>query len=192
MVRDPPQVDPAYRIAVVDAFEEPEFSQLSESIFPNPTLSSERFRQLAAEELGGRTRLKEMHSHLMLRIGVFHSDTLIGWSVGWFEREGALYMANSGVLPEHRRKGLYSAMVHRCIKEGADGGAVVVRSRHVAVNSAVLIAKLKLGFIVTGGEYSEEYGYLVRMTYFLRDERLKLFLSRSVPLARAKKAGGEW
>jgi GNAT superfamily N-acetyltransferase len=128
----------------------------------------------------------------MVRIGAFREDALVAWSVGWFEREGAFYMANSAVLPEHRRKGLYSEMVRRCIDEARKGGAATVRSRHVAANSAVLMAKLKLGFFITGGEYSEEFGYLVRMTYFLQEERLKLFLSRSVPFARARQAGGQW
>jgi len=67
-----------------------------------------------------------------------------------------------------------------------------VRSRHVTENRAVQIAKLKLGFYITGSEYSEEYGFLVRMTYFLQEERLKLFLGRSAPLAEAVEKGGQW
>ena len=101
-------------------------------------------------------------------------------------------MAKSAVLPGHRRKGVYSALVRRAIEEAAAGGAIVVRSRHVAANNAVLIAKMKLGFIITGSEFSEEYGFLVRMTYFVREERRKLFLGRSVPFSASRDAGGEW
>jgi len=181
-----------YRIAAVDQFDEPQFTQLSESIFPSPAQASARFRDLAHDELPGRKRLKEMHSHLMLRVGAFDGDELVGWSVGWFVREGAFYMANSAVLPGHRRKGIYKALVRQCLVEAAKGGAAIVRSRHVAENRAVQIAKLKLGFFITGSEYSEEYGLLVRMTYFLREERLKLFLGRSAPLAQAAEKGGHW
>ena len=132
------------------------------------------------------------NSHLMLRVGAFDGEELVGWTVGWFEREGAFYMANSAVLPTHRRRGIYAALVRRCLVEAAKGGAAVVRSRHVAENRAIQIAKLKLGFFITGSEYSEEYGFLIRMTYFLREERLKLFLGRSAPLAQAVEKGGQW
>ena len=181
-----------YRIVRVEAFDEPLFTQLCDVVFPQASAASERFGALAQEELAGRTRLKDLHSHLMVRIGAFEGDKLVAWSVGWFEREGAFYMANSAVLPEQRRKGVYSALVRRAIEEAAAGGAIVVRSRHMAANNAVLIAKMKLGFIITGAEFSEEYGFLVRMTYFLREERRKLFLGRSMPFATSRDAGGEW
>jgi GNAT superfamily N-acetyltransferase len=189
---EPEQVDIGYRITTVDLFDEPKFTQLSTSIFPDASRTSARFGDLARDELPGRTRLKEMHSHLMLRVGAFDGEELVGWTVGWFEREGAFYMANSAVLPTHRRKGIYAALVQRCLVEAARGGAAVVRSRHVAENRAIQIAKLKLGFFITGSEYSEEYGFLIRMTYFLREERLKLFLGRSAPLAQAAEKGGQW
>lgn len=83
------------RIARVDAFDEPRFTQLCGVVFPQASATSERFGALAKEELAGRTRLKDLHSHLMVRIGAFQGDELIAWSVGWFEREGAFYMANS-------------------------------------------------------------------------------------------------
>ena len=186
------QADRGYRIETVDLFDEPQFTRLSESIFPNAARTSARFRDLEHEEFPGRKRVKEMHSHLMLRVGAFDGDDLVGWTVGWFEREGAFYMANSAVLPGHRRKGIYTALVQRCLVEARKGGAAVVRSRHVAGNRAIQIAKLKLGFFITGSEYSEEYGFLIRMTYFLREERLELFLGRSAPLAEALEKGGPW
>lgn len=86
----------------------------------------------------------------------------------------------------------HAALVQRCLAEAAEGGAAIVRSRHVAANRAIQIAKLKLGFYITGSEYSEEYGLLVRMTCFLREERLRLFLGRSAPLAEAREKGGQW
>lgn len=181
-----------YRIARVEAFEEPLFTQLSDAVFPSASRGSERFRALAQEELEGRTRLKEQHAHLVVRIGAFEGDKLVGWSVGWFEREGTFYMASSAVLPEHRRKGLYSALVRHALEEAAAGGAAVVRSRHVATNNPVLIAKMRLGFIITGGEFSEELGYLIRMSHYLREERRKLFLARAMPVALSRDAGGDW
>jgi len=44
-----------YRIAAVDQFDEPQFTQLSESIFPSPAQASARFRDLAHDELPGRS-----------------------------------------------------------------------------------------------------------------------------------------
>ena len=113
--------DCGYRITTVDLFDEPQFTELSESIFPNAARTSARFRDLEHEELPGRKRVKEMHSHLMLRVGAFYGDDLVGWTVGWFEREGAFYMANSAVLPGHRRKGIYTALVQRCAANASAG-----------------------------------------------------------------------
>ncbi|MGE5095399.1 MAG: GNAT family N-acetyltransferase [Betaproteobacteria bacterium] len=162
-----------YRIATVERFEEPLFTQLSSTVFGD---------QARARALLELAQPVELSQPTMLRIGAFENDTLVGWTYGWFERSGTYYMANSAVLPEHRRKGIYSALVRRAVEAAAERGTSVVRSRHVAANNAVLIAKLKLGFVITGSEFSEEFGLLIRLSYFCDDARRQLFCDRAGPI----------
>ncbi len=62
-------------------------------------------------------------------------------------------------------------------------GFSAVRSRHVCTNNAVLIAKLKLGFMINGFEQDETMGTLVR-TIFHHNE-----LRRRSAYFRAGKIG---
>jgi hypothetical protein len=73
-------------------------------------------------------------------------------------------------------------MVQRVIEHARSGGHVAVLSRHATDNNAVIVAKLKLGFFVSGFEYSEVYGPLVRLTFLLSEQRRALHRSRATPL----------
>ena len=85
-----------------------------------------------------------------------------------------------------RRKGIYSQLVQAVLAHAEAQGCAVVTSRHVAANVGVIIAKLRLGFLVSGFEYSEVYGPLVRLTYRVREERRKLYGSRAAPIRPAE------
>lgn len=61
-----------------------------------------------------------------------------------------------------------------------------VRSRHAAANAAVIIAKLRLGFQVSGFEYSEVHGPLVQLTYLVSEARRKLYEARASPIRAAQ------
>jgi len=38
------------------------------------------------------------------------AEQLVGWTIGWFQRPDRFVMANSGVVPTHRRLGVYSRL----------------------------------------------------------------------------------
>ncbi len=95
-------------------------------------------------------------------------------------------MINSGVVPEERNRGIYSQLVRLVIEHARLQGYVAILSRHAANNNAVIIAKLKLGFFVSGFEYSEVYGPLVRLTFLLGNLRRTLYQNRSTPIRRAR------
>lgn len=76
-------------------------------------------------------------------------------------------MVNSGIFPEFRRRGIYSGLVKATIAYADTHGFLKIISRHVPSNNAVIIPKLRLGFMVSAFEYSEVYGPLVHLTYLI-------------------------
>lgn len=130
-------------------------------------------------------KLNDLNSNLENRnridVGVFHNEELIGWSYGWQGgmESGTYYMANSCILPEFRRKGLYSKLLDTVIEISKKTGYQTITSRHVSGNNPVIIAKLKAGFKITGFEMSEIHGHLIHLTYFHNKLRGEAFDVRS-------------
>jgi ribosomal protein S18 acetylase RimI-like enzyme len=171
----------SYRI--VESFPEPAFCDLAAEAFSNfetSDLLSSVLTHEAATAPAGHDAAKGA-----LRIAAFRGETLVGWTYARAEAGGRLQMVNSGVAASDRRRGIYSALVRRVVDQARSQGYVAVMSRHVASNNAVIIAKLKQGFVVSGFEYSEVYGPLVRLTCLLGELRRSLYHARSRPLRRS-------
>ena len=113
-----------------------------------------------------------------LRLGVFFNGEFAGWSIGHQESAEAYYMRNSAILPEHRRKGLYSALLVESISRISEKGFQRIYSRHSATNNEVIIPKLKAGFLISALEVTDVFGVLVHLTYFPRALRKKLMIYR--------------
>ena len=118
----------------------------------------------------------------MVRFGAYVGDALVGWSFGWFERGNNYYMANSGVAPEYRRRGVYAALLDAVIAHAASNGTHVVRSQHSVLNNAVIICKPKRGFHIVGLSASAQMGTLVELALHLSPARGELFAARMIPL----------
>ena len=175
--------DITYR--VVDSFPEPEHTALVEQAFSDYG-ESELLAEVAREEMAARSIGQAPASERSLRIGAFRDNRLVGWTLASPEGASLLYMINSGVAPEERKKGIYSELARLVIQHAKSEGFVAILSRHSASNNAVIIAKLKLGFFVSGFEYSEVYGPLVRLTFLIGDLRKTLYQNRSNPIRRAR------
>ena len=127
-------------------FLEPEFSQLQRAVFASvQDESAELARMLDAE----RARVAQLPHKPppqppVIRFGAYANEQLVGWSYGWFERGNIFYMANSGVLAEHRRQGIYTMLINAVITNASMHGAMLIRSQHSVLNNAVIICKLKL------------------------------------------------
>jgi ribosomal protein S18 acetylase RimI-like enzyme len=85
------------------------------------------------------------------------------------------YMKNSAVIAEYRNKGVYSKMLDFVIKELQREGFQVVTSIHHGNNPAVLIPKLKKGFVISGTEFHEKFRFLVELKLFFNEERKKAY-----------------
>ena len=111
------------------------------------------------------------HEHI-----VFSDGTRpVGWSSGTMTEPGTFFMAYSGVLPEYQRRGIYGAFLEVFLRYLSALGYERVTSNHMVNNRAVLIAKLKAGFAISGTVLDERYGAQVALTYFLHPDRAEGF-----------------
>jgi ribosomal protein S18 acetylase RimI-like enzyme len=172
----------AFRI--VEKFPEPQFSKLSREAFAEHE-PSRLLTDVVAREEAAASGMPPAAETGALRIGCFRGDALLAWTYARRAEGRQLHMINSGVAPAERHRGVYSQLGKMTIEHAHAQGYAAIASRHAAHNNAVLIAKLKLGFFVSGFEYSEVYGPLVRLTYMVSELRRSLYQTRSRPLRRA-------
>jgi L-amino acid N-acyltransferase YncA len=110
-----------------------------------------------------------------LRLGVFLNDVIVGWHFGHALDAETYYMQNSAILEPHRGQGLYSELLKVIISKLAEEGFQVITSNHHGNNAAVLIPKLKQGFIITGTHFHERFKFLIELKYFVNEDRRKAF-----------------
>ena len=145
----------------------------------------ERSRELAevlASEVATRSSATAPQLQSQFGLAAFRGSVLVGWSQGYREGTNQFYMLNSGVARAERRRGVYSQLVKAVLAHAESQGYSTVRSRHSAANTAVIIAKLRLGFLVSGYEYSEVYGPLVQLTHLVGEARRRLYQTRASPI----------
>lgn len=153
----------------------PLFEKYSEIIFDR---EGEIFRFRMHLNEAEAQKAKELQSRMgtpyYLRLGVFHHDDFIGWLFGFQESAETFYMCNSAILPEHRLKGLYTELMKTTLDIVVSMGFQKIYSRHSLTNNAILIPKLKAGFVMTTFEASDMFGMLVHLTYYPKDIRRKV------------------
>ncbi|MCC7142108.1 MAG: GNAT family N-acetyltransferase [Candidatus Eisenbacteria bacterium] len=123
-----------------------------------------------------RRRLDGLHE---LCWGIYHRDQLIGWTYGLQQSSEMFYMINTGILPEHQGKGIYSALLPHVLEQLRTDGFQIVTSRHVATNSRVIVPKLRAGFFIAGCELSDRFGLLVLLHYYTSPLRRRVVSARA-------------
>lgn len=106
-------------------------------------------------------------------------DKIIGWSFGQQKSYDDFYMINSAVFPEYRRQGVYTELMRLAVKHITDLGFQRIYSRHKMSNNAVIIPKLKAGFVITGFEVADVFGNLVELSYYTNPRRRELLEVRT-------------
>jgi len=115
-----------------------------------------------------------------LHVGVFtKAHDFVGFSFGYQETAETFYMVCSAVVEEHRRLGLYSALLNAVIAKVSDEGFQVIYSTHCATNNAVIIPKLKAGFVIAKLELSDMFGVVVNLHYYSNPLRRRVMDYRS-------------
>jgi hypothetical protein len=148
--------------------------------------------QTAHEKLGFEDRKKFTKERIKLFYGLFdEKNRFVGWSAGFQANPNEFYMMTSGVFLKYRRKGYYTKLAKTVLAKVQKLGFQMVSSNHIATNNPVIMAKLKLGFMIAGMEISDNMGVLLRLVYSfndLRTEVLKYRTGEVYPSARVKKA----
>lgn len=98
-----------------------------------------------------------------------------GFSSGCLRDAHTFFMEWSGILPTYQRQGPYSSFLARLFPYLKELGVERITSNHMGTNRPVLIAKLKVGFNVTGVTLDERFGMQVWLTCYLTDERQQGF-----------------
>ena len=99
-------------------------------------------------------------------------DKPIGWSIGQQKEADTFIMQWTGLVPAYQNQGIYSAFLPRFLDYLRAIGYARVTSNHFVNNRAVLVAKLKAGFIATGMSLDERWGAILWLTHFL-DENVE-------------------
>lgn len=111
--------------------------------------------------------------------GIYQGDQLVGWTYGLQQSSEMFYMINTGILPEHQGKGIYTALLPHVLEQLRADGFQIVTSRHVATNSRVIVPKLKAGFFIAGCELSDRFGLLVLLHYYASPLRRRVVAARA-------------
>lgn len=105
----------------------------------------------------------------------YDGDTPIGWSAGRMTGASEFLMDVTGVHPDYQGKGIYGSFLQHYLPYLRDVGYERVVGYHSPTNRAVLIAKLKAGFIIGGMEFREHAGASVKLVYYLHQDRYEAF-----------------
>ncbi len=135
--------------------------------------TSMNLRLVLSEE--ERLKVRSLHQNMKqlftLNLAIFKGDEFCGWCNGDQYNVETYYMRNSAIVPAHRGKGLYKALMNEVLERVGKMGFQIVLSRHVATNNSIIIPKLKAGFVITAMELSDRFGTLVHLSYFYNQMR---------------------
>ena len=130
-----------------------------------------------------REQVQNLHKNLSqgvnLNLCIFKGQEFCGWFTGDQYGSETFYMRNSAILPEHRRLGLYTALMNEVLARVKALGFQNIFSRHTTTNNSIIIPKLKAGFTITAIEVSDRFGTLVHLTYFFNETRKQIMEFRA-------------
>lgn len=110
---------------------------------------------------------------------LMHDAEPIGWFIGSQENVDTFVMGNTGILPAHQGKGINKAFLPRLLAHVQSLGYQKVSSRHIATHNGIIVPKLQAGFVITGLELNELYGWLVHLTYYFNAARQGVLMKRA-------------
>jgi GNAT superfamily N-acetyltransferase len=174
------RMNDAVILRTVDRFPEPAFTELVDRLLHDPDRRSMRTRFMGS---GGAA--PTVSQAQQVRIGAFAGEKLVGWSHGHLPQAGVFYVSSSAVEHEYRRQGIYTRLIAAMELEARALGCTRIDSNHRAANAPVLIAKMKIGYVIVGTEFTGEMGLLVKLSKQLDPRREEIFQARAGTLEGA-------
>jgi len=132
---------------------------------------------LTPEEVHERHR--SFNANAFFNLVVYDGTHPVAYSQSVVNYGGRLHMRQSGVLPRYRRKGIYAQMLRKVIARAKKEGLGTLTSNHHITNNAIIIAKLKSGFTVSGLQQTPESGLLLQLVYYINPSVDKLYRFRA-------------
>lgn len=170
-----PDLIPGYSCEVMTRAElQPFFERYHEVVFAETHHLAAHYAHSDTEQAAISSLANNLARRFTLGFGLFHGDTFVGWHFGQQVLAGKFKMTSTGILKEHRRRGLYSALIPVVLETVQKEDFQVIYSRHNLTNNAVIIPKLKAGFVISGFEVEDRYGALVQLSYFFNPLRRKV------------------
>lgn len=127
------------------------------------------------EKVAIKTNRKTYTWNTSLAFLLKKGDEIIGWHIGDIKEADVFYMRNSAIVAEHRGQKLYEKMLLEILEVLKSKGFQVVTSTHHSNNPQVIIPKLRNGFVISGSEMHERFGFLIHMKYFFNEKRRKSY-----------------
>ncbi len=96
----------------------PLWENYAPTIFDNKSQIFRLYKYLSNDEKDKVSTLKnQMGTPIHLNLVLYFEGQLAGWCAGHQESSETFYMRNSAILPDHRQKGLYTALMSYTINE---------------------------------------------------------------------------
>lgn len=102
------------------------------------------------------------------------NNEIVGAYITKALNEEELEMWVTAILPEHRRKGIYKALLQYTLDHAKKIGFQKIISQHAATNNPIIIAKLKAGFVINGFLVNDKCGIQVTLIYYFNEIRNKM------------------
>ncbi len=124
-------------------------------------------RVFAAEERAAHEALDRALGLQALahRFAILDGERVVGVFFGTQDTEARYHMVATLIESSHRGRGIYTALLARVLAMAADVGFREVYSRHHPDNNAVLVPKLKAGFVISGFEITGNHGLLIHLRH---------------------------
>lgn len=155
------------------------FDQHMLSLFPESLWYDVREVLTPEERSGFQDRVARTANRHEVHLAAFEGEDLVGWTTAFQTKPLELYMRNSAVFPQYRRKGVYTKLMNEMLVQAEKAGYQTVSSYHICTNNAVIIPKLKAGFNIVGMEVWDDVGVVVRLVRNLNDLRQDVLEFRS-------------
>jgi L-amino acid N-acyltransferase YncA len=137
------------------------FGENSMLTFEKTLSAAEKEKQMAlAKNMAGR-----QHFYFF----IYKNEEIVGWHFGKQIDHEENYMVNTALFEAHRNKGVYQVFLQEMILFLKDKGYQIITSKHHASNNAVLVPKLKAGFVIKGLNIDLNFGTMVTLQYIVNE-----------------------